>query len=734
MSFGTSLGRFEDAALLDGTARFIGDMHVPGTVHLALARSPLAHARLGRVDVAPASGAGVVGAWAHADLDGLAWDQVGGDLPPRPVLAGDRVRFVGEPVAAVVAETPAIARDAASRVDVDYAPLPVAATPKAALAEDAPLLFPSAGTNLVYSRELAKGSDPLAGADLVVRRTIRNQRVAPVTMETRGVLAVPNADGLLVYAGQQNPHKLQRALTAALGDETAVRVVVPPTGGGFGARSSIYPEDLLVARLALRLGRPVQFVETRTENLMTMVHGRDQTHRIALGATRDGRLVGLDADIEANLGAYVDIQWHSIGLTARMLSGCYAIPAIAARVRGVVTNTAPTGAYRGAGRPEAAFMIERMIDVLAGRLDMDPVELRMRNFIQPEAFPSDTGLGAVYDSGNYPAALRVAVDTAEAAAFAPPAPGRVRGTGIASYVELSSGGSESAAARIDGQGRVTVTTGTSPTGQGHHTAFAQLAADELGMEPAQITVVLADTGRVAEGGGTAGSRSISIGGAAIVVASSDLAAELKARAADRLEAAPEDIVLHGGTARVAGTDVGVDLSDLAGDEGIEVASAFEAPNLNFPFGCHLAVVDVETETGEVDIVGYVAVDDCGRVLNPLLVEGQLIGGTLQGIGQALHEEATYDEMGNPQAASLLSYSIPAMRHAPRPVARRTETPSPNNPRGTKGTGESGTTGATPAVTNAVINALAPLGVADEDLTLPLTPEKVWRAMRKAGVA
>ncbi len=740
-TFGHSVRRLEDEAILARGGVFVDDIPITGCLAMAVVRSPIANAEVTIDASAAKAAAGVAGVWTGEDLSHLVLPQVEVELAPRPVVAKTRARYAGEPVAVVVADSRVAAQRAADLVWADFDAAPAAVTLEAATTADAPVVDPGVPDNVAYRIDVAD-PDPefFVEATSVVTLDLVNQRVAPGMLEGRAVAALPDGGGLLIYASHQMPHKLSQWVARAVGlPAAAVRVVVPDVGGGFGAKASVYPEDVLVAYLALHLGRPVKFVEDRTENLIATAHGRGQHARVELGATADGRLVGLRAAIDVDFGAFVDNQRYAAALTARMAAGAYRMPT-EVRLRGILTHTPPTGAYRGAGRPEAAYMVERAVDALASSLGIDPVEFRLANFIPPEAFPYDTGTGAVYDSGNYGAALTAATERVgyagwrrRQAEWRAAGSSRLLGIGVASYVELSSGGSERASVTIGSDGSVVATTGTSPSGQGHRTTWAQLVADEFGLEPSEVQVVLADTGRVPSGGGTAGSRSAPLGGSAVGLAAAAAAGEVRRVAAAQLEAAEEDIVLAGGRATVAGTDVGIPLGEVAASAGGSIAAdrEFAAPNLNYPFGTHICVVQVDAETGMVDILRYVSVDDCGAVINPMVVEGQFHGGTLQGVAQALYERVEFDGSGALLTANLASYPLPAVTQAPEQETYRTETPSPNNGLGLKGAGEAGATGSTPAVANAVMDALEPYGVTDADLRMPYTPERVWRAIAAA---
>jgi carbon-monoxide dehydrogenase large subunit len=763
MPVGSILGRAvlrtEDLPLLTGTAAFLDDLRIEGTLHAAFVRSPLAHARVRSVDPGPArSVPGVVGAFVASDL-GLD------PLPPparvheafaRPLLASEFVRFAGEPVAVVLAETRALAMDAAEAVEVDYEPLPAVVDPVRALEPDAPLLFPEAGTNAC--RELVRGGDgsALEGAEVVVRARFVNQRLAPVPMEPHGFLGAPGPDGrgLTVWVPCQAPFSLREELARVLGlAEEDVRVIAPAVGGGFGAKAALYPEQAVLAALVLRTGRPVRYVETRSENLLAMTHGRSQVQDVELGAKRDGTIVGLRARVVADMGAYPGGTYLP-RLTADMASGVYRIPRIEFRATCVVTNTTPIESYRGAGRPEAAAMVERAVDLLAQELGMDPAEVRRRNFIPRDAFPYRTAVGTTYDSGDYEAALDQALrladyeglrkEQAERRARGDP---KELGIGLSCYAEVTAWGSEVGSVEVRPDGSVTVATGLQPQGQGHETALAQLVEGTLGIPVDRVRVVHSDTGRVPRGQGTMGSRSLQLGGTAVVLAARRVLEKARRVAAHLLEVDPEDVepVEGGRGLAVRGApDTAVPWNEVAaaaldpsvlpaGEEpGLAAWSDFryegEGPTNTFPFGCHVAVVEVDTETGLVTPVRHVAVDDCGRILNPMLVDGQVHGGTAQGMAQALFEEVRYDPEGNPLTGSLMTYAVPSAADLPEVVVAHTQTPTPLNPLGAKGIGESATIGSTPAVHNAVIDALAPLGV--RHLDMPLTPERVWRAVRE----
>jgi carbon-monoxide dehydrogenase large subunit len=744
--------RREDPPLVTGAAHYSDDLVFPGMLHAVFVRAPLAHGRIVGVDGSLAAGLpGVAGVFGAADLD--LPPMPAGDAPAamaRPVLAVDVVRFQGEAVAVVVAETRAQALDAAEAVEVDYEPLPVVTDPEAALAADTPRLFADGG-NLARERRWPEPSRALEGAEVVVRGRFVNQRVAPAPLEPNAAVAVPDGDGLLLYAPCQAPFWTRDTVAEALGmDPGLVRVVVPTVGGAFGARIVTYPEQVAVAALARRLGRPVRYVDSRSETMLAMTHGRAQVQEVELAATRDGRITGLRARLVGDGGAYPAEAASMPSSTRYMASGVYRIARVEVAWACAATNTTPVAAYRGAGRPEATAMVERAVDLLAARLGMDPAELRRRNLIPPRAFPYTTATRARYDSGDYEAALDRVLEAAGYRALRAEQAGRrergeVRqlGIGLSLYVEVTGFGSEYGAVVVEADGRVTARTGVSPHGQGHETAFAQLVATTLGVAAEQVGVVHSDTAALPRGDGTMGSRSLQVGGSAVVEAAGRVLDKATALAAHLLEAPVEDVALFPGEGLgVAGApETALTWAELAAaaadparrppgmDPGLEAAVDFELERSTFPFGAHLAVCEVDTETGLVRLLRHVAVDDSGRILNPVLAEGQVQGGIAQGVAQALFEEVRYDGDGNCLNGSLASYAMPAAADLPAFETQRTETPTPLNPLGAKGIGESGTVGATPAVQNAVVDAVSRLGVTHIDM--PLTPERVWRAIRAA---
>ena len=742
---GSAVKRREDPRLVTGRGRYVDDVPVDRCLHAAFVRSPFAHATLGPVDATAAGAApGVVAVLTAADLalrPRLAFAVLPEELA-RPPLAEGRVRFVGDAVALVVAETRAQAVDAAALVEVEYDPLPVLAGVEASATEGAPLLFPDHGSNLAFEAGSPAAEDILAEAEVVVRQRMLNQRLAAVPMEGTAVLAIPEDDRLTVYCSTQSPFQVRDAIADALGmDEDAVRCIAPDVGGGFGAKIAVYPEHVVVAAAARRLGRPVKHVETRSENLVAMNQGRAQLQDVELGARRDGTLVGLRVRVLADAGAYPEQGAILPMFTMQMASGAYRIPAVDFVARSYVTNTTPVAAYRGAGRPEAAALVERAMDLLAAELGVDPVELRRRNLVAPDEFPHTTATGATYDTGDYGRALDEALrmsgyeelraEQRQRRAAGDP---RRLGIGVACYVEVTAVGSptEFAEAELVEGGRIVVKVGTANHGQGHETAFAMVAAEHLGVPYDAIDVVEGDTGRVARGDGTSASRSLQLGGSAVVEASALLVERAQEVAARLLEADAGDVERRAGGFGVVGVPGRtVSWAEIAAAEpNLSAESDFFLTDSTYPFGAHVCVVEVDSDTGGVRVLRHVAVDDCGTVINPLLAEGQVHGGIAQGIAQAIYEEVIHDADGNPRTATLLDYTVPTANELPAFETAHTVTPTSNNPLGAKGIGESGTIGSTPAAWNAVLDALADAGV--RHLDMPLTPERVWRALEAAA--
>lgn len=757
---GNSVVRLEDPTLLTGAGKYLDDLE-PGAARVVFVRSNVAHGHIRSVDIEDAKAMpGVLAVYKAGDL-GLAPFQAFPMLPDtfnRPVFASERVRFVGDIVAAVVAETAAKATDAAGTVVVEIDPLPAVVSATAALSAGAELLFPDAGTNVCFGTSFGGDDDPLAGADVVAEVAMVSQRLAGVPMETNGCLMVPGepSGGMTAWISHQAPHSVQPALAATLGlAPESIRVVCPWVGGGFGPKAAVYVEFLVAAAAAMALKRPVKWVETRSEDMITLVHGRDFTMTAKLGLTKDGKIVGLDATVLASGGAYPAIGAVLPMLTQMMIVGVYDVPKVRFQGTSVATNTTPVGAYRGAGRPEATQLIERVIDVAADKMGIDPAEIRRRNFLAPEAFPLTTITGGAYDSGEYAKALEAALDAAGYADLRAEQSRRREshdniqlGIGISAYVEVTAPlglHTEYGAVEVHDDGTASMAVGTSVHGQGHHTAFAMVASDVLGIPMEQIRLVNSDTATVPRGNGTLGSRSLQTAGNAVLAASQAVLERAQKIAAHLLEASPEDIVVGDGGVQVAGVPGRMvswpDLAAASKDssklpEGVEAGPLrfegdFDGTNSTFPFGAHVSVLEVDMETGKVTMRRHIAVDDCGRILNPLLVRGQQHGGIAQGAAQALFEWVQYDEDGNPLTSNLMDYTIPAASELSSFEASNTQTDSPRNPLGAKGIGESGTIGSTPAIQNAVVDALSHLGVTHVEM--PCTPERVWRAIQGAPV-
>jgi len=748
---GAPVRRVEDPDLLTGRGTYIDNLEIDGMLELAFVRSTVAHARLEGTDTSEArTMPGVVGVWTADDLDVPEYFQFMKLNPvvTRPALAQDRVRFVGDIVAVVAADTRAQAVDAAETVVVDYDPLPAVSDPDAALRPGAPILFDELGSNVVSGNRGAPG-DPLEDAEIVVRGRFENQRVAVVPMEGHAIAVVPGDDGLgnevTLHLTCQMPHMVRMLVAGAVGvDMNKLRVIAPHVGGSFGAKHW-NAESLIAARIAGELQRPVRWVETRSENMIAMTHGRAQVQYVELGLKRDGTITGMRCRVIGDAGAYGGFGGTlAMGSTRTMAQAVYHIPKIGFDVVVALTNTTPLGAYRGAGRPEAAALVERILDMAADELGMDPVELRRKNLIQPDEFPYTTVTGVTYDSGDYEAPLREALRVADYdALLAEQAARRERGDskqlgiGICLYVEVTGGaGGEFSEIEVHDDGTATLKAGTSAHGQGHATAYSAIVSDQLGIPIENIRFVQSDTALVARGGGTGGSRSLQLGGSAVLETAQIVAERAKELAAELLEAAPDDIVIAmDGRVGVTGVPAKAlgwgELAVAARDKGepLLVQHDFSSSGSSFPFGAHVSVVEVDMETGRVVPIRHVAVDDCGTILNPLLVDGQVHGGLASGISQALWEHFVYDDDGNPLTSTLADYAMPSAAEFPSFEASHTETPSPLNPLGAKGIGESATVGSTPAVQNAVVDALSHLGVRHIDM--PTTPERVWRAIQDA---
>jgi carbon-monoxide dehydrogenase large subunit len=746
---GTSVRRVEDPDLLLGRAQFVDDLPIDGALHLVFVRSTYAHARLVSIDADDArSMPGVVAVFTAADLGLAPYEglmEVNAQCV-RPPLAETKVRFVGDAVAAVVAESRAAATDAAEAVIVEYDALPAVADPEAALAPGAPLQFEELGSNLAAAVTSRDQGDVLEGADVVVKARIENQRVAVMPMEGSAIAVVPGADGaghdLTVYVSTQMPHGFATRIAPLFDlDPARLRVVAPHVGGAFGAKPGLAAEHCVAVAAALRLQRPVKWVETRSENLIAMPHGRGQVQYVQLGCRNDGTIVGMKCQIVGDAGAYAGFGGAlGMGPTRMMAQGVYRIPRSSYECAVALTNTTPMGAFRGAGRPEAAAMLERIIDIAGAELGIDPAEIRRRNFLRRDEFPYTTVMRTEYDSGDYDAALTEALRVAgydalraEQAARRARGDRVVLGIGVSAYVEITAGGggAEFGSVTVDSDGNATIRVGTSAHGQGHATSFAMIVADALQIPLARVHFVDSDTAEVPTGGGTGGSRSLQLGGSAVLDATEGVIAQAREVAATMLEANPDDVVvMESGGMGVAGVPASMlSWAQLAAEQPLQAVSDFRQEGATFPFGAHVAVVEVDLDTGRVTPVRHVAVDDCGRILNPMIVAGQQHGGIAQGVAQALWEQYVYDADGNPLTSTLTDYAMPSAAELPSFEASNTETPSPRNALGAKGIGESGTIGSTPAVQSAVVDALGHLGVRHIDI--PCTAERVWAAVRDA---
>jgi carbon-monoxide dehydrogenase large subunit len=765
---GSEVKRLEDPRLIRGQAHYTDDLVLNGLAHAHVVRSPHAHARLTRLDVTRAAARpGVLAVFTARDLQGemkpkpliLAPPQT--KNPPRLLLATDVVRFVGEPVAFVVAMDRASARDAADLVEAEYGPLPVVLDPEQAAQPSAVQLYTEAPANTAYEFAWTNGDVEAAfrNAHRVVRARFVNQRLSALPLEPRGCVAHWQASALTFWQSTQGAHKTKSLIAETFGvPEQAVRVITPEVGGGFGVKFGLYDEEALTVFAARKVGRPVKWVETRSEHLLATNHGRGMVHTGELALARDGAVLGLRVTGVGDLGAHLE------GFTAlppilcgRLVPGAYRVPAASYSVRGVFTNKTPTGPYRGAGRPEAAYIIERLMELAARELGIDPVEIRRRNFVRDDEFPFTSLSGLTYDSGRYAHTLDTAVallgykdfrhEQAEARRQ-----GRLLGVGFSTFVETASTGPsrtgamnayEYGSVRMEPSGRVTVVTGTSPHGQGTATTLAQIVADELGVTPEDITVVHGDTAVVPTGFGTGGSRGATVGGTAALLAAQAVKDKARKIAAHLLEAAEADVEFDSGRFHVRGfPDKALTLAEITRiahrgaqipvgmDPGLEASRVWDPPDFTIPFGVYIAVVEVTPETGLVTVKRFIGVDDVGNVINPLLLEGQLHGGIAQGIAQALWEEIVYDEAGQLLSGSLMDYAAAKADGLPAFELDRTVTPTPVNPLGAKGVGEAGCVGAPQAVVNAVIDALAPFGVTHIDM--PLRPEKIWALIHEGG--
>src|SRR5262245_13691984 len=774
--FGSGIRRREDPRLITGTATFTDDLTLPGLVHAAILRSPYAHARIKKVDTHRARHTtGVIAVYTGADTGAVlkpmpcAWLVPGSDLKVATysAIATDTVRYVGDCVAVVVAETRYQAQDALDLIDVDYEPLPAVVDPQKATAAGAPQLHADVPGNQAFHWTVAGGDvdAAFAGAEVVISDRIIQQRLIPTAMEPRSALAnfVKATGELTLWNTTQNPHILRFLSSLVTGvPEDKLRVIAPEVGGGFGSKIPTYPGEMIAVFCSMKLGRPVKWTETRRENYQATTHGRDHVQEVELAASNDGKILGLRCTVWAGMGAYLSTAAPGIPtiLHGLMLSGPYRVPALKEDVYGVYTNTTPVEAYRGAGRPEATFMLERMLDKLADRLKIDPAEIRHRNLLPPFDNGCAVVTGLSYDSGNYQRALDKALAhigyqnlRTEQARLR--SEGRYLGIGVGTYVEICGLGPsqvagavgfqgglwESAIVRFHPSGKVNVFIGASPHGQGEETTFAQIVSDELGVDVNDVKVIHGDTDSTPMGWGTYGSRTTAVGGAALATAVFKIKEKARQLAAHLLEASPEDIDYKEGKFFVRGTPSRAktiqDIALMANvawslpkgmEAGLEATSFYDPPNFVYPFGAHVAVVEVDADTGRVTLQKYVAVDDCGPQINPMIVEGQVHGGIGQGVGQALWEGAVYDDNGQLLTGSLLDYAIPRADLLPNIDVLSTVTRSPHHPLGVKGIGEAGTIVSTAAVYNAVIDALEPFGV--DTLTMPLTAERVWRAMQQ----
>ncbi|MDP2621538.1 MAG: xanthine dehydrogenase family protein molybdopterin-binding subunit [Hyphomicrobiales bacterium] len=759
---GASLRRKEDQALITGRGRYTADILPEGAVHASIVRAPVAHARFSLTGIGDARAApGVLDVITAAETAALGplpcrgmYENADGTMPPvppYPILPAITVRHVGEAVAMVVAETLVQARDAAEMIALDFEELPCVVEAEAALAPDAPVLWPEVGGNLAIEAahgDKAATDAAFARADKVVSLRLVNNRIVTNFLEPRGAIGQFNAeDGrYTLTCGSQGVRLLQPVLADDVFrvPREKMRIVTPDVGGGFGTKFFTYREYALVLIAARRIGRPVAWVGERVEHFLADYHGRDHVSYAELALDKDARFLALRVDTIANLGACLGQMALFVAANgAGMVPGCYRTPHVYARVRGAYTNTVPVDAYRGAGRPEAAYLIERLVDKAALELELEPDEIRRRNFIAPADMPYTTPTGRTYDTGDFAAHMDAAMELADWKGFAARREesarrGLLRGIGMATYIEACAGGGpEYGAVVLDEEGGATVFSGTQTNGQGHHTAFAQLASAELGIEPDKITVVQGDTDRIPRGFGTGGSRSIPVGGVSVYKAAGRLAERVKARAAERLEAAPADLELSGGKVRIVGTDRSVALAEIVKampvDERTETED-WEPSAPTFPNGTHIAEVEIDPETGSVAIQRYCVVDDFGTVLNPLLLEGQIHGGIAQGVGQALTERTVYDpESGQLITASLTDYCLPRADDLPSIGFETRNIPSATNALGMKGAGEAGVIGACPAVVNAVVNALN-AAAAITHVDMPATPETIWRALDKSHEA
>ena len=769
---GTSVKRKEDASLLRGRGTYVENLTLPGTVFMAIVRSPYPHARINSVNLVAARAAqGVVAVFSGADLAEdwkgslpCAWPVTEDiKMPPHYPLARGEARYQGDGVAVVVAESRARAKDAAELVEVEYEPLDAVAGVEKALEDGAPLVHEDLGTNECYVWKLDSGDVQAAidAADVVVTRRYFQPRLIPNAIEPRSVIAQASPSGITLWSATQIPHILRFALQIVLGiPESKIRVIAPDVGGGFGSKLDVYAEDALAVALARRLGRPVKWTEERAENYQATIHGRDVVHELTFAATKDGTITAVKSDAKCAMGAYLQLVTPGIPLLGAWLySGPYEIPNYSVTFTGVFTHTTPTDAYRGAGRPEATYVLERTMDALAREIGIDPVELRRRNFVKE--FPHTMASGLTLDSGDYEASLDRLLEMLDLDAIrADQAERRARGdakqigVGFSTYNEMCGlapsrilgavryavGGWDSATIRFQPLGSVQVVTGTSPHGQSHETTWAQIAADRLGVDVDDVEVLHGDTAVSQLGMDTYGSRSLTVGGIALWNAGQKIIDKARQIVAHQLEVSEDDLEFADGTFSVKGSPdqtMGIKAAAFAAhaahnlpdgmEPGLEATAVFDPPNFSWPAGAHAAVVEVDTETGDTRLVRYVAVDDVGTPVNPMIIDGQVHGGITQGIAAALYEEGAYDDDGNLLTTTMATYLVPSAAELPSYETDRTETQA-DNPLGAKGVGETGTIAAAPAVINAVVDALSHLGVTD--VQMPATPERVWRAIEE----
>jgi len=762
---GAQIRRREDPNLVTGRGRFVADFRLADTLHMAICRSPYGHAEILSIDKSRSEALpGVLGVLTASEINSLVHESMPvvsgvlvGDydelvIPKQSPLQSDKVRYFGDPVAIVLAESPYIAADALEQIYVEYKPLPVTSSSCPDPNRPVEPLHEQSSDNSAFVWNVSSGdvAKSFADSDITVELPVRIQRLIPGAMEPRAVLAHYVDNQFTIWSSTQIPHGLRDNLAGILNvPEKEIRVIAPEVGGGFGAKSNIYPEEVLVPLMARQFGRPVRWVASRSEDYQSTSHGRNQQNLIRLAATSEGKITAVDLEVVANCGAYHGRVTPCVApFTGMMISGVYDIPNGKAKVKGVFTNTSPMEPYRGAGRPEAAYMIERGVDAVAKQLGIDPAELRRRNFIQPDKFPFKSLFGLDYDSGNYDRALQKALQLVDYSELrrkqqlARENNSRLIGIGISAYVEICGFGPwESGAVHVRSDGKVTVLTGSSPQGQGHETTWAQICAEVLQVPIEDVDVKHSDTAIVQRGIGTFGSRSVPVGASAVHKSSEIVIQGAREIAASLMEAAPADIVLEKGSFQVVGSPqfslnweqiVSAAYAEGANPNWKKLLSAdldYEPEGETYPFGVHICIVEIDPDTGKVEIVRFVTVDDCGHVINPLLAQGQVHGGLAQGIGQALYEEAVYDAEGTLSTGTLLDYTLPKAHQLPSYETNRTETRTPLNPLGAKGIGEAATIGSTPATVNAVVDALSHLGITHIDT--PLTPEKIWREIQAA---